>query len=74
VLKIDLSEFYKPKKCSIGSLTLSKEQWEKLNYALSRPNKEIQTATIMVVLEEWGFPVKRTTLGEHRRGTCCCEK
>jgi hypothetical protein len=72
--KVDLSEFYSAKKCAIGSLPLSEEQWAKINTVLKMPNKEVQTATIMEVLDKWGFPVKRTTLSEHRRGLCCCGK
>ena len=72
--KIDLSEFYSTKKCAIGALALSNEQWEKINIVLKKSNQEVQTATIMEVLDKWGFSVKRTTLSEHRRGLCCCEK
>jgi len=72
--KPDISEFFTIKQCAIGSLLLSEEQRNKINYVLKLSNEEVQTATIMRVLNDWGFPVKRTTLGEHRRGTCCCEE
>lgn len=71
--KPDLSEFILPRKCVIGELSLSKEQWEKLNFALEQPNRDIQTTTIMDVLSNWGHPVKRTSLSAHRRGQCRCE-
>jgi len=71
--KPDLTEFFRIKRCVIGSLDLSDVQREKLNAALAYSNEEIQTVEIMRVLGEWGFKVKRTTLSEHRRGTCCCE-
>jgi hypothetical protein len=72
--KPDISEFFTIKKCPIGSLPLSEEQRDKINYVLKLSNQEVQTSTIMKVLIDWGFSVKRTTLGEHRRGTCCCEE
>jgi hypothetical protein len=70
---IDLSEFRRTKKCIIGLLALSEEQWKKLNAAFSYPVEEIPTTEIMRVLGTWGFKVKRTALSEHRRGVCCCE-
>lgn len=72
--KPDLSEFFRVKKCVIGELSLSKEQWEKLNNAMSMPNKDVPTTVVMEVLETWGFPVKRTALVQHRRSQCCCAK
>lgn len=71
--KVDISEFRRVKKCIIGNLALSEEQWKKLNAALSYPSEEIPTTEIMRVLGEWGFKVKRTALGDHRREVCCCE-
>ena len=71
--KIDISEFRRIKKCSVGSLQLSDEQWKKLNAALAYPIEEIPNVEIIRVLGTWGFKIKRTVLSEHRRGVCCCE-
>lgn len=71
--KPDLSEFFRIKRCAVGSLNLTDEQREKLNAALEHSHDDISNVDIMRVLKQWGFSVKKTTLSEHRRNVCCCD-
>jgi len=73
MVKPDLSEFVRVKKCVVGSLELSEEQREKFEYAMKQPNSLIMTSDIEKVLKNWGFSIKRTSLSVHRRGACCCK-
>jgi len=73
---LDVSEFEDANKrnypiCSIRALALTEEQRAKVNAALGR--SDITTAAVARVLQSWGFKVRETTVGRHRKHKCGCE-
>lgn len=60
--------------CKIRQIidSLSPEDQETLNEALSGPEDEFPSGRIMTALAELGIYVTKDTIIKHRRGSCAC--